>query len=85
MLERQEFIGETSRRGVPQLIGEMDGTNVPIVIIPEKSKKNPATRPAETAPGGMARGAVVSGAQAGVSHGPIPSDNGRGLERQASN
>lgn len=40
MLERQEFIGETSRRGVPQLIGEMDGTNVPVVIIPEKSKKN---------------------------------------------
>lgn len=40
MVERQEFIGETSRRGVPQLIGEMDGTNVPVVIIPEKSKKS---------------------------------------------
>jgi hypothetical protein len=42
MLERQELIGETSRRGVPQLIGEMDGTNVPVVIIPEKSEKNRA-------------------------------------------
>jgi len=40
MLQRQEFIGETSRRGVPQLVAEMDGTNIPVVIIPEKSKKN---------------------------------------------
>jgi len=40
MLEKQELIGEINRRGVPQLIGEMDGTNVPVVIIPEKSKKN---------------------------------------------
>ena len=42
MLERQQVIGEMSERGVPQLIGEMDGTNVPVVIIPEKSKKNQA-------------------------------------------
>lgn len=42
MLERQELIGETTRRGVPQLIGEIDGTNVPVVIIPEKSKKKQA-------------------------------------------
>ena len=40
MLERQELISETSRRGVAQLIGEMDGTNVPVVIIPEKTEKN---------------------------------------------
>lgn len=42
MLERQELIVEASGRGVPQLIGEMDGTNVPVVITPEKSEKNPA-------------------------------------------
>lgn len=42
MLERQELTSETSRRGEPQLIGEMDGTNVPVVLIPEKSKKNSA-------------------------------------------
>lgn len=41
MLERQDCIGEISKRGVQQLIGEMDGTNVPVVIIPEKSEKNP--------------------------------------------
>jgi hypothetical protein len=42
MLQRQELIGKTSKRGVPLLIGEIDGTNVPVVIIPEKSKKNAA-------------------------------------------
>ena len=42
MVERQVLIGDTSKRGVLQLIGEMDGTNVPVVIIPEKSKKNRA-------------------------------------------
>ena len=42
MLERQQPARDSSRRGVPQLIGEIDGTNVPVVIIPEKSKKNPA-------------------------------------------
>jgi hypothetical protein len=41
MLERQDLSSETSRRGVPQLIAEMDGTNVPVVEIPEKSEKNP--------------------------------------------
>jgi hypothetical protein len=42
MVERQELRLKPNKRGVPQLIGEMDGTNVPIVIIPEKSKKNRA-------------------------------------------
>ena len=42
MLERQDVSSETSSRGVRQLIAEMDGTNVPVVIIPEKSKKNRA-------------------------------------------
>ena len=42
MLERQELRLKPNKRGVRQLIGEMDGTNVPIVIIPEISKKNRA-------------------------------------------
>lgn len=42
MLERQQLSSDTSRRGVPQLIAEMDGTNVPVVEIPEKSEKNRA-------------------------------------------
>jgi len=41
MLERQDLTSDKSRRGVQQLIAEMDGTNVPVVIIPEKSEKNP--------------------------------------------
>jgi hypothetical protein len=41
MLDRQELDSKSSRRGEPQLIAEMDGTSVPVVIIPEKSKKNP--------------------------------------------
>jgi hypothetical protein len=41
MLRRQEVSTKISRRGVRQLIAEMDGTNVPVVIIPEKSEKNP--------------------------------------------
>jgi len=40
MLRRQELTSKTSRRGVPQLIAEMDGTNVPVVIIPEKTGGN---------------------------------------------
>jgi hypothetical protein len=40
MLEKQELSSDNSRRGVPELIAEMDGTNVPVVIIPEKSEKN---------------------------------------------
>ena len=40
MLERQELTDGTSRRGAPQLIGQIDGTNVPVVIIPEKSEKD---------------------------------------------
>ena len=39
-LQRQESSSDTSKRGVQQLIGEMDGTNVPVVIIPEKPEKN---------------------------------------------
>lgn len=31
----------SSRRGLQQLIAEIDGTNVPVVIIPEKSQKSP--------------------------------------------
>ena len=42
MLEKQELRARPNKRGLPQLIGEMDGTNVPVVIIPEKSKKNRA-------------------------------------------
>jgi hypothetical protein len=42
MLERQELRVKPDRQGVRQLIGEMDGTNVPVVIIPEKSKGNRA-------------------------------------------
>jgi hypothetical protein len=41
MLERQELSSDSSRQGVRQLIAEMDGTNVPVVIIPEKSEENP--------------------------------------------
>lgn len=40
MLERQESSGLVSKRGVKQLIAEMDGTNVPVVIIPEESGGN---------------------------------------------
>lgn len=40
MLERQELTSQISKRGVQQLIGEMDGTNVPVVRMPEKSVKN---------------------------------------------
>jgi hypothetical protein len=40
MLRRQESTSQVGRRGVPQLIAEMDGTFVPVVIIPEKSEKN---------------------------------------------
>jgi hypothetical protein len=41
MLRRQELTSKITRRGVPQLIAEMDGTNLPVVIIPEKTVKNP--------------------------------------------
>jgi hypothetical protein len=41
MVERQELKADISKRGVQQLIAEMDGTFVPVVIIPEKSEKNP--------------------------------------------
>ena len=40
MLERQELCAKPNKRGLPQLIGEIDGTNVPVVIIPEKSRKS---------------------------------------------
>ena len=40
MMLQQELTPDTSERGVKQLIAEMDGTNVPVVIIPEKSEKN---------------------------------------------
>lgn len=40
MLESQESSSKSSRLGVQQLIAEMDGTNVPVVIIPEKTEKN---------------------------------------------
>jgi hypothetical protein len=40
ILLRQESSSDTSRRGVRRLIAEMDGTNVPIVRITEKSEKN---------------------------------------------
>jgi len=39
-LQRQESSSDSSRQGVRQLIAEMDGTNVPVVIIPEKLEKN---------------------------------------------
>ena len=42
MLERQESSSKTSRRGVRQLIAQMDGTFLPIVRIPEKPEKNQA-------------------------------------------
>jgi hypothetical protein len=42
MLDRQELSSETSRRGVQQLIAEMDGTTVPVVEIPEEFEKNRA-------------------------------------------
>jgi hypothetical protein len=42
MLQRQELSPAGSKRGVPQLIAEMDGTNVPVVIIPEESAANRA-------------------------------------------
>jgi hypothetical protein len=41
MLERQEITSDSSNQGARQLIAEMDGTNLPVVIIPEKSQKNP--------------------------------------------
>lgn len=41
MLERQELSSDTSKRGVRLLIAEMDGTSVPIVLIPEKPEKTP--------------------------------------------
>jgi hypothetical protein len=41
MMLQQELTPDSSKRGVKQLIAEMDGTNVPVVIIPEKSEKNP--------------------------------------------
>lgn len=39
-LNKQELSGRTSKQGVRQLIAEMDGSLVPVVIIPEKSEKN---------------------------------------------
>ena len=39
-LRRQESTSESRRGGVRQLIAEIDGTNVPVVIIPEKAKEN---------------------------------------------
>jgi hypothetical protein len=41
MQDRQEFSQVPSNLGVRQLIAQMDGTNLPVVIIPEKSEKNP--------------------------------------------
>jgi hypothetical protein len=40
MLERQESNSDCSRQGVQRLIAEMDGTNVPVVIIAENPEKN---------------------------------------------
>jgi hypothetical protein len=42
MLLKQDMTISTAKRGVRQLIAEMDGTNVPIVIIPEKHGKTSA-------------------------------------------
>lgn len=40
MLKRQESCDHNIKPGVRELIAEMDGTNVPVVEIPEKSEKN---------------------------------------------
>ena len=40
MLERQDLPTSMAKQGVCLLIAEMDGTNVPIVTIPEKREKN---------------------------------------------
>ena len=40
-LQRQELSTDSKRQGVRLLIAEMDGTNVPVVEIPEKTEKNP--------------------------------------------
>jgi hypothetical protein len=42
MLLGRDFVSKMSEAGVCQLIGEIDGTNVPIVEIPEKQEKSPA-------------------------------------------
>jgi hypothetical protein len=39
-LQRQELSSDSHREGVRLLIAQMDGTNVPVVKIPEKSEKN---------------------------------------------
>lgn len=40
MLLKEEPTEQLSRKGVSQLIGEMDGTNIPIVEIPKKSESS---------------------------------------------
>lgn len=40
MLEKPERRADQRRRGVHQVIAQMDGTHVPVVLIPEKSEKN---------------------------------------------
>jgi len=43
MLEWQESCGQIVKPGVRELIAQMDGTNVPVIEIPEKSEKNRVT------------------------------------------
>jgi hypothetical protein len=79
MLERQQLSADRSRQGVRQLIAEMDGTNVPVVIIPEKSGKNRAKDRRKLRQVSWREARLCLARRVESLTTDLPSDDGRGL------